>query len=447
MDLRIPLILIFLVMALIVWGYYKYRIYRVEQQYQSRQQGQSVSVKERKNNMIHQQNPVSQPIPTENGKEVESPVLLSTPLRDLKPKTGGLFSWFTRNKQATTGDLTHKPANSESGANATINHLGTRQEPGWNVPPDANTRANVLSTPSGDNLIISKVARPPLLFVVEEGSTAALSPSSVMKPLGTSTMLAVFGAPMDERIDYIAELQFRKALSGGQLLLGLKRWKGQRIIGLDGWQQFDKRWEPVYPQFDYQMARIGIQLSDRRGALRADELIAFQDWVTQQSKVWSATIQWSTVPSPLERASELYEFCRLQDVTLNISVVFEQLIDEQSIADCLQPYHYIHESPCVYVLRSAEGQRLCYAIAHSNPSVVTFSLEMPQVPQPQQVFDHLMRGAYALAGTLSGRLLYQNTPLDNEGVTAITNQFGSIEKYLEEASIPCGSPLALRLFS
>ena len=110
---------------------------------------------------------------------------------------------------------------------------------------------------------------------------------------------------LDARIDFIAELLIDEPLPGSHVMLEVEKFPRGRNVDADGYNESARAWEALDRNAVYEKVRVGIQISDRNGPLRADELDAFQNGVAAMASTLVAQVEWPAEQSPLTRAAEL----------------------------------------------------------------------------------------------------------------------------------------------
>ncbi|HEY4374372.1 MAG TPA: cell division protein ZipA C-terminal FtsZ-binding domain-containing protein [Burkholderiales bacterium] len=289
-------------------------------------------------------------------------------------------------------------------------------EPTWNEPPAAEEDIPPL---------------PP----IEEGGVAVVR-AQVQSP-----------AVLDERIDFIAELQFVEPLLGSHLVMEIEKFAGNRIIGCDGFNLAAADWEGLDRDSVYEMARVGIQLSDRGGPLRADELERFQQWVGESAAKLGAMIEWSGMQSPLTRAAELDAFCAEVDVQISVHVVSAVPLPETKLRGLAEANGFKREDDGVFRRRDEGGGEIL-ALRQSTPVAVSMIYDVPRVPREAAAFGMMMHCARTMAKSLDARILDDNgKPVDESMQGSIQSSLNGIYARMEAADMPAGGALAQRVFA
>lgn len=309
------------------------------------------------------------------------------------------------------GNADAEPAESPAGSPPR-----TWVEPTWNEPAQA---------PADD-----------LPQLPEEELEVAVARASVQSP-----------AVLDERIDFIAELQFVEPLLGSHLVMEIEKFAGDRIIGCDGFNLAAADWEALDRDAVYEMARVGIQLSDRGGPLRADELERFQQWVGEAAAKLGAMVEWSGMQSPLTRAAELDAFCAEVDIQISVHVVSAAPLPETKLRGLAEANGFKREDDGVFRRRDEGGSEIL-ALRQSAPVAVSMIYDVPRVPREAAAFGMMMHCARTMAKSLDARIVDDNgKPLDESMQGGIQSSLNGIFARMEAADLPAGGALAQRVFA
>lgn len=267
-------------------------------------------------------------------------------------------------------------------------------------------------------------------------------------PAGASERAEVHApAVLDERIDFIAELQFIEPLLGSHLVLEIEKFAGARIIGCDGFNAGAADWEGLDRDSVYEMARIGIQLSDRAGPLRADELKVFQQWISEIATQLGAMVEWTGMQSPLTRAAELDAFCAEVDVQINVNLVSVAPLPETKLRGLAEAHGFKREEDGIFRRRGEDGEELL-SMRQSAPVAVTLVYDVPRVARESAAFGLMMHCARTIAKGLDARIVDDNgKPLDDTMQSSIQSSLAGIHARMDAADMPAGGALAQRVFA
>jgi hypothetical protein len=251
---------------------------------------------------------------------------------------------------------------------------------------------------------------------------------------------------LDDRIDFIAVLSFTDALLGSHLVMEIERFTSARLIGCDGFNPPADAWEELDRDAVYEKARIGIQLSDRGGPLRTDELEVFHQWVSQTAIHLNATVSWSEMQNPMQRAADLDAFCAEVDLQVGVNLVAGGPLAETKIRGLAEAHGFRRESDGVFRRRGDDGMELL-SLRQSAPTALSFVYDVPRVPREAAAFGLMMHCARILGKGLDARIVDDNgRPLDDAMQNRIQSSLAGIHARMDAAGMPAGGPLAQRVF-
>jgi len=301
-------------------------------------------------------------------------------------------------------------------------------EPTWNEPADD-------AAPAPE-------ARP------EARSEPPPPEAKIFQPTRSSEPVSLHAPPvLDGRIDFTAELQFVEPLLGSHLVMEIEKFAAARIIGCDGFNAAAGAWEGLDRDAVYEMSRIGIQLSDRGGPLRAEELEQFQQWVDEAAARLGAMVEWNGMQSPLTRAAELDAFCAEVDVQISVNLVANGPIAETKLRGLAEAHGFKREADGVFRRRDEEGTEII-ALRQSAPTAASLIYDVPRVARDAAAFGMMMHCARTIGKGLDARIVDDNgRPLDEAMQTRIQSSLAGIHARMDAADMPAGGALAQRVFT
>ena len=304
---------------------------------------------------------------------------------------------------------------------------GLRIEPGWDGGPDAPEA-------SPDR--------------IEEVVTAQeSSPGAGRSALPSRDAGALASAVLDERVDYIAELEFSSPLTAaqaGEVAAGLAL---SRTVGCDGFNGHANAWEGLGPDALYARIRVGMQLTDRGGPVREADVAAFARAIEAIGAEGGAQIAWTGAQNPLTRAVELDAFCAEVDVQIGISLVAGATFAETKFRGLAEANGFAREVDGVFRRRDDNGREIL-SLRQSAPAAVSLALDVPRVPREAAAFGLLAHCARTLAKGLDAKIVDDNQRvLDDAMLGRIGQGVGNIHGRMEAAGLDAGGALALRLFA
>lgn len=252
---------------------------------------------------------------------------------------------------------------------------------------------------------------------------------------------------LDPRIDFIAELTFAEALSGSHVMLEAEKLPRGRNVDVDGFNEWAQAWEMLNRDVAYEKLRIGIQISDRNGPLRADELQAFQQAVAALAATLGAQVAWPGEQSPLTRAAELDAFCAGVDVQIGINVVAAAPFAETKLRGLAEASGFAREGDGVFRRRDDDGAEVL-TLKQASPEALSLALDVPRVPRAAAALALMAQCARRFAAGIDGKLVDDNgKPLNDAAISAIQSSLATIYGRMEAAGMPAGGVLARRVFS
>jgi hypothetical protein len=254
-------------------------------------------------------------------------------------------------------------------------------------------------------------------------------------------------ATLDERIDYVAEIEFGAPLSGEQTAAIVAGFETARAIGCDGFNGAAQTWEGPVAGSQYRKIRLGLQLTDRGGPIREADLAGFQRAIDALATEAGAAVAWAGAQHPLTNAVELDAFCAEVDVQIGISLVAGATFAETKFRGLAEANGFVREDDGVFRRRTEDGLELL-TLRQSAPAAVSLLLDVPRVPREAAVFGLMAHCARTLAKGLDARIVDDNQrALDDSMLAKIGQGVAGIHARMEAAGLPAGGALALRLFA
>lgn len=280
----------------------------------------------------------------------------------------------------------------------------------------------------------------------EEAPPGAAAPAAApTAPAPASQPLAP--AMLDERIDYIAAIEFAAPLSGERAAALAAGFESGRTIGCDGFNTAARAWEAPVAGSEYRKVRIGLQITDRGGPVRESDLAEFRQAVEALASESGAAVTWAGVHNPLANSVELDAFCAEVDVQIGISLVAASTFAETKFRGLAEANGFVREDDGVFRRRDDNGLELL-TLRQSAPAAVSMMLDVPRVPRESAAFGLMAHCARTLAKGLDARIVDDNQRvLDDAMLAKIGQGVAGIHGRMEAAGMPAGGPLALRLFA
>ncbi len=260
-------------------------------------------------------------------------------------------------------------------------------------------------------------------------------------------------AALDLRIDFIVEISVEEPLLGSHVKLEVEKLAQTKNIDGDGYNESARGWESLNRDAVYERVRVGIQLSDRGGPLKSEELEAFQSGVAAMAQHLDARITWPVEQNPLTRAAELDGFCAGVDVLIGVNVVAAAPFAETKLRGLAEANGFTREDDGVFRRRDpveeggGEVLSLKGVAVAGGLKAVSLALDVPCVARETAPFTLMTTCAKRLAKGLDGKLVDDNgKPLDEAALTAIQTSLATIYTRMDTAGMSAGGALARRVF-
>ena len=310
---------------------------------------------------------------------------------------------------------------------------------------DAVTDAANAALQSGEDVRIEPVWTDPPAAESGEAAPTAEARSRMGKVAATA---AGFATPvLDPRIDFIAVVKLAKTVPGALILAGIEKFPRGRNVDADGYHDWAAAWEALNRDAVYEKVRVGVQISDRAGPLRVDELETFQLNIAKLGAALGGTVEWPDEQNPLTRAAELDAFCASVDVQIGINVVALAALADTKLRGLAEANGFTREDDGVFRRRDDDGAEVL-SMRQASPGAVSFTLDVPRVAREAAALALMAQCAKRFAAGVDGKLVDdQGKPLNDAGIAAIQSSLATIYGRMEAAAMPAGSMIARRVFS
>ena len=299
---------------------------------------------------------------------------------------------------------------------------------------------------------------------IEPSMEPHLEPASeaVAPAVSPAPKRGVVDVPRPE-IDYIVELRAGEFIDAAKLARLQQSLPGlTRRISFGGLNYQSKSWEALKEDGRYTSVRVALQLVDRSGPVKDEQLREFGEVVRNTASEMAAVAELPEFAPALEQAVALDKFCADVDVLVGISVIANtgQVFHGTKIRALAEAAGLHLQSSGVFHCHDEQGGTL-FSVDNqeSEPFLIdrmrnittpgiTFLLDVPRVANGPRVFDKMVALSRSFADSLDGTLADDNRALLNDsGLDRIRAQLRAIYSAMEQRGIEAGSPLALRLFS
>jgi FtsZ-interacting cell division protein ZipA len=270
----------------------------------------------------------------------------------------------------------------------------------------------------------------------------------------------------DPATEYIATLDASDPISAHALVLVLQQLKNaSKPVRWLGQRNHHNSWEEIAlasPSSEFVKLAACIQLADRNGPLRLDEINAFCDTVQAVAANLYAVMDCPDKQAALSKAAELDLFCADVDVLIGVNIISKDGTPfagtklrglAESAGMRLMPdglFHYFNDQGAdLFALGnleptpfSAEGMK------HLATHGVTFIFDVPKAVGGVQAFNQMLLAARQFTGPLSALMVDDNRKeLSDAGIDKIRQQLAAIYATMEQHRIQPGGSQASRLFA
>lgn len=271
---------------------------------------------------------------------------------------------------------------------------------------------------------------------------------------------------VDTRVDCVIHIESIEPLDV------LRLWTAQREALADlqrtvRWFGFDDSaniWRPLTAHsagcFHWYCA--AMQMVNRLGAINENDFELFSNGVQRVADQFLAVP--ANLPArvaSLTAAAEIDRFCAAVDVQVGINIVSEnQAFAGTKVRALAEASGMVIGEDGAFHAQDEEG-RVLFSLANLEPGLfaaaemrnlhtkgITLVIDVPLVADGVVVFDRMMRQANQMAHSLEGKVVDDNrASFGPESVAVIRSQIQHFQAQMDEAGVPAGGSLALRLFS
>ncbi len=234
-----------------------------------------------------------------------------------------------------------------------------------------------------------------------------------------------------------------------------------RIAGFDDragqWVALD---ETAPDRFD--QIRVGMLIADRQAIATREDLETFVAAVQGAADGIGATSRLPDLDAIEARARELDTFCGDVDIAIGLSVVartgqqfqgttIRALAESSGLQLKADGQFHFEDADGVpqFTLDNQDAEPFFPdSMRNLSTTGITFLLDVPRASGAVSSFDRMVQITKKFATTLDGIIVDDNRqPLNDKGLDAIRRHLAGVYVAMENAGIPAGSPLAMRLFS
>lgn len=270
----------------------------------------------------------------------------------------------------------------------------------------------------------------------------------------------------DPATEYVATLDAGDPISARGLVQVLQQLKGSpkpvRWLGQCERQQVWNDVANAAPGAEYVRLAACLQLADRNGPVRAEELDDFCDMAQAVAANLYAVIDLPDKQSALATAAELDQFCADVDVLIGINLIpkdgstlagtkLRGLAESAGMRLAADGnFHYVNDQGAeLFALGNLDPTPFsAESMKHLSTHGVTFLFDVPKAPGGVQAFNQMLLTVKQFTGPLGARMVDDNRrELTDTGIDKIRQQLMAIFNRMEQHGTPPGSPRARRLFA
>jgi hypothetical protein len=268
---------------------------------------------------------------------------------------------------------------------------------------------------------------------------------------------------LDPRIDFIGTLETDKPIAGEAISMAIvdSLVHPAKAVSWEGYNRQAASWEPLASAGEYTMLHVGLQLADRNGAARQQELTEFTAMVQAVAEAIGASVRFAEPGAALLRAQQLDALCAEMDVQIGLNLItFGGPVPGTRIRALAEAHGLVLERDGRFHHRDDSGLEL-YSLCNLEAAEfsaqgmkelatkgLTLLFDVARAPGGLADFDRFVEFTRLMAEALSAGIVDDNRqPLNTAGLGKIRAQLQALYASMEQEGIAAGSPLALRLFS
>lgn len=231
-----------------------------------------------------------------------------------------------------------------------------------------------------------------------------------------------------------------------------------------GFEERTGQWVPLDETASgrFRRIRLSMQLADRQSAVSRADLEEFCAAMRGVSDDTAAGLILPDLDALEARAQELDRFCADVDIAIGLSVVARtgQLFQGTTIRALAESAGLKLEADGQFHYEDSHGASL-FTLDNQDPepffpesikalttSGVTFLLDVPRAAGGIGAYDRMVQVSRNFAAKLDGIIVDDNRQaLNDHGLDAIRRHLLGVYGAMDQAGIPPGGPVALRLFS
>jgi len=313
--------------------------------------------------------------------------------------------------------------------------------------------------------------RQPPAFLTPGEATAVTKalPGNAVAPIQEEAAVTTNGsAPLyllSPLIDCIAAIDLAEPASAYRIREGQRTplLRIGKAVNWIGFNEESREWEPIDEDSDrsYRRIGVGLQLVDRKGPLRDDELAVFGVAMADLADELIGVAEVPLRDQVLMMAAELDAFCAGVDIQIGVNVISQgQVFPGTKLRALAESAGMVldgegrfvrcdDDGNVLYVLINQEARHFSVESMRSlSTHGVTFLLDVPCVANGDRVLTQMVELARRFAEALHGAVVDDNRrPLSDAALEPIRRQIVQYQAAMAQRELPAGGALAQRLFS
>jgi hypothetical protein len=266
-------------------------------------------------------------------------------------------------------------------------------------------------------------------------------------------------------IDYIAAIEVSEAAAPYRFLAAQRAALArlEKPVNWIGFNEQSQEWEPIVEDGErgYRHLRVGLQLVDRKGPVRAGDLSVFHLAVQELATELMGFAELPPCEPALQMAAQLDEFCAGVDIQIGINVISQgQVFPGTKLRSLAESAGLTLDGDGRFARCDDQG-RVLYQLLNQeargfsadslrtlSTHGLTFLLDVPRVASGDRVLTQMVEQARRFAESLHGVLVDDNRrPLSEPAIEPIRRQVVQFQTAMAHRQVPAGGALAQRLFS
>ena len=266
-------------------------------------------------------------------------------------------------------------------------------------------------------------------------------------------------------IDYIAAIEVSEAAAPYRFLAAQRAALArlEKPVNWIGFNEHSQEWEPIVEDGErgYRHLRVGLQLVDRKGPVRAGDLSVFHLAMQELATELMGFAELPPCEPALQMAAQLDEFCAGVDIQIGINVISQgQVFPGTKLRSLAESAGLTIDGDGRFARCDDQG-RVLYQLLNQeargfsadslrtlSTHGLTFLLDVPRVASGDRVLTQMVEQARRFAESLHGVLVDDNRrPLSEPAIEPIRRQVVQFQTAMAHRQVPAGGALAQRLFS